>query len=89
MKPLRTKSCAACRKSKPVECFGRSDQTRDGLRYLCRECTGEYFRAWKEKRLAMRPRLTLWRVAGTPTVRRIAVTSAGTGGERGREDSLT
>ena len=89
MKTLRSKTCSTCRKSLLLPCFAPSVQTRDGLRYLCRECTGEYFRAWKEKRLAMRPRLTLWRVAGTPTVRRIAVTSAGTGGERGREDSLT
>jgi hypothetical protein len=56
MKTLRTKPCATCRKPRPLECFGRSAQTRDGLRYLCRECTGEYFRAWKARRVAAHSR---------------------------------
>ena len=89
MKTLRSKPCATCRKPRPLECFAQSAQTRDGLRYLCRECTGDYFRAWKERRLAMCPRLTIWRVPGVRTVRRVAVTSAGAAGERVREDSLT
>lgn len=89
MKPLRTKPCATCRKPLPLECFGRSAQTRDELKTQCRDCAADSYRAWKERRLAMCPRLTIWRVPGVRTVRRVAVTSAGTGGERMREDSLT
>ena len=76
------KRCTTCRKPRPLEAFAPSAQTRDGLRYLCRECTADSFRAWKERRLAMCPRLTIWRVPGVRTVRRIAVTSAAVAGGR-------
>jgi hypothetical protein len=56
MKPLPTKTCAACHKPRPLEAFSSSTQTRDGLRYLCRECTGDYFRAWKARRVAAHAR---------------------------------
>lgn len=89
MKTLRTKPCATCRKPRPLECFAPSAQTRDGLKSQCRDCASDSFRAWKERRLAMCPRLTIWRVPGIRTVRRVAVTSARAAGERVREDSLT
>lgn len=73
--PARTKTCTTCHAALLVQCFARSAQTQDGLRYLCRSCTSDSYRAWKERRLAMVPRLTLWRVPETRTVRRIAVTS--------------
>ena len=56
MKTIRSKTCTTCRKSLLLPCFAPSAQTRDGLRYLCRECTGEYFRAWKARRVAAHAR---------------------------------
>lgn len=56
MKPLRTKTCATCRTALPVECFGASTRTRDGLKTLCRECTRDYFREWKIRRIVAHSR---------------------------------
>lgn len=56
MKPLRTKTCASCREPRPLADFAASAQTPDGLRYLCRECTGDYFRMWKARLVAAHAR---------------------------------
>jgi hypothetical protein len=80
MRAVRTKICATCREPRPL---AASAQTPDGLRHSCREYTADSYRAWRERRLAMTPRLALWRVPGTSVVRRIAVTSARAAGGRG------
>lgn len=56
MKTLRTKTCAACRAPLPLQSFGQSAQTRDGLKTLCRDCTRDYFRGWKARRVAAHSR---------------------------------
>jgi hypothetical protein len=36
------KTCATCKIAKPRECFQRSAENRDGLKYSCKECTKIY-----------------------------------------------
>lgn len=50
------KTCATCREPRPLADFAASSQTPDGLRYLCRECTGAHYRAWKARRVAAHAR---------------------------------
>lgn len=52
MKHLASKTCAACKQAKPLECFGQSSHFSDGLKTLCRGCAGDYYRAWKARRVA-------------------------------------
>ena len=50
------KRCSTCRESLLLADFATSAQTTDGLRYLCRECTRDYFREWKIRRVVAHSR---------------------------------
>ncbi len=43
------KTCSCCRKTLPVQAFGRNRQTPDGLHYYCRFCAAEKQRAWTQR----------------------------------------
>ena len=40
------KKCNACGEFKPLDAFYRNARRKDGLSGKCRECEGEYRRAW-------------------------------------------
>ena len=47
-KNKNTKICSTCKKTKDRNCFGVDKNSKDGLRYHCRECNNKYV---KERRL--------------------------------------
>ena len=44
-----TKICSICHRELPLECFGKSNCTKDGLRYECKECRKQYYAEHKEE----------------------------------------
>jgi hypothetical protein len=54
------KRCAECGQDKALEAFGPHNQTPDGLRYLCRDCTRRYERTWRNTR---KLRMAAWLAA--------------------------
>lgn len=43
---VRTKRCACCKQLRPVACFGKNRQAKDGLHYYCKKCAASRQRKW-------------------------------------------
>jgi len=48
MKIALNKICSKCSVDKPIECFGKHSQRKDGLRSQCRACEVARTKAWRE-----------------------------------------
>jgi len=47
-----TKRCSRCLTVLPLDSFGETPYTRDGLRSECRDCHNAASRAWRERKRA-------------------------------------
>jgi hypothetical protein len=51
---VRQKQCSGCRRWKPEDEFYKNHKTKDGLGCLCKKCTAEAARKYRERRLAVK-----------------------------------
>jgi len=42
----RSKYCPDCEAPRPISCFGRNRQSKNGLHYYCKECAAARQRKW-------------------------------------------
>ena len=43
------KLCSRCKKTQPVDQFGRNTSTKNGLKYFCKQCVNDLHRVWAEE----------------------------------------
>lgn len=46
---METKVCSKCGRELPIENFSKSNSTKDGLQYICKECNKKYYNNHTEK----------------------------------------
>lgn len=64
------KCCNRCREQKPLDAFGKQRNAPDGLRYACKACTAERYKAWREANPEIyRSSVERWRKANPDRVR--------------------
>lgn len=47
-----TKRCTKCGRELPLECFSKNKNTKDGLRYQCKQCQKQYKAKWDKENTA-------------------------------------
>lgn len=51
---IQTKVCTKCGRELPISEFQKSNNTKDGYRYECKDCRHEYMKQYNEKRKAQK-----------------------------------
>ena len=42
------KICTKCKKQKPISEFHKDKSRKDGFRYVCKKCLGNYYQKWQQ-----------------------------------------